>query len=283
MDAVIVPRLLIPNRLYAGDAVELLKALDDESIDLCITSPPYDDIRDYHGKPKVDFNRLGEELFRVLKDGSMVVMVIQDATHAGAKSLTSFSLAVDWCRRVGFRLWECCIYARRGTPGNWWTKRFRVDHEFILIFMKGQRPRYFNKDHMLIETMDTRSRVMTTRKTDGSLTEPKIVHANPKMCPGTIMFFNSASREGNGIGLDHKGHKIKLLHPATFGDKLARDFILAFSRPGWLVLDPFAGSGTVLRMAKATGRKYLGFDISPKYIALASRLLERQTILAEGR
>jgi hypothetical protein len=65
-------------------------------------------------------------------------MVIQDSTKDFAKSLTSFRTIVDWCDNIGFRLFECNIYNRQGTEGAWWKQRFRVDHEYMPIFLKGK-------------------------------------------------------------------------------------------------------------------------------------------------
>ena len=101
--------------------------------DLTVFSPPYDGLRDYNGY-EFDMHKLGEELFRVTKEGGIVVMVIQDQTIDGHKSLTSFKTIIDWCDNIGFGLFECNIYKKQGKDGAWYTKRFRVDHEYIPNF-----------------------------------------------------------------------------------------------------------------------------------------------------
>ena len=137
------------NTIVTSDNIEYLKTLPDECIDLVVTSPPYDGLRDYNGY-SLDLHSLGEQILRVLKDGGICVMVIQDATKDFAKTLTSFRTIVDWCDNIGFRLFECNIYHRQGTEGAWWKKRFRVDHEYMPIFLKGKRPAYFNKEPIKI-------------------------------------------------------------------------------------------------------------------------------------
>ena len=105
------------NGIRQGDCLSLLQSLDDESVDLTVFSPPYDNIRDYEGEWAVDLSVLGSRLFRVTKQGGICAVVIGDGTKDFAKSLTTFSLATDWCREAGWRLFECCIYQRDGNPG----------------------------------------------------------------------------------------------------------------------------------------------------------------------
>ena len=121
------------------DCVEGMRALPDECIDHAVFSPPYDAVRDYNGF-ECDLPAVGEQLHRVLKPGAIAAMVIQDQTSNFGKSLTSFRTIVDWCDRIGFKLFECAIYRKHGTEGAWWKHRFRVDHEYIPLFLKGERP-----------------------------------------------------------------------------------------------------------------------------------------------
>ena len=81
------------NKLFVGHCIDVLKTIQSGSIDVAITSPPYDDLRAYKGNYKLDLTQLGKEVFRVLKDGGIYVMVIQDQTKNYAKSLTSFRTA----------------------------------------------------------------------------------------------------------------------------------------------------------------------------------------------
>tara|TARA_B100000609_G_scaffold93727_1_gene74779 strand:- start:168 stop:1016 length:849 start_codon:yes stop_codon:yes gene_type:complete len=257
------------NRIICEDNITYLKKLPNECIDFVITSPPYDELRDYNGY-KLDLHGLGVELLRVLKDGGICVMVIQDSTKNFAKSLTSFRTIVDWCDNIGFRLFECNIYNRQGTEGAWWKKRFRVDHEYMPIFLKGRRPQYFDKENIKIPSKHG-GKVMTGAniRTKNGKTGSRKVKINPTKCPGTVMSF------GNTCGGESK---LKSKHPAVFPNMLAYDMIECFCPPDGIVLDPFNGSGTTTLAAKSLGRNYLGIDVSEEYNQIAKERLETEII-----
>lgn len=253
------------NDIHEGDSLELLKKLPENSIDLMVTSPPYDDIRDYKGF-SLDLSGIGKELFRVMKDGGIAVVVIQDQTKNFGKSLTSFKTAIDWCENAGFKLFETLIYRKYGAEGAWWNKRFRVDHEYMLVFLKGERPQYFNKEPLKIPSKHG-GKTMTgggTRLTNGIRIETRAIKINPMKCRGTIWEYMTA---GDGTRLKHN-------HPATYPDKLPYDFIQCFCPPEGIVLDVFMGSGTTALASIALKRKFLGFDISKEYVELAKRRIK---------
>jgi site-specific DNA-methyltransferase (adenine-specific) len=254
------------NKIIHGDCLEIMKDIPNNSIDLCITSPPYDAQREYDGY-SLDLHRLGKEIFRILKDGGVCVMVIQDQTKNFRKSLTSFRTILDWCDNIGFGLFETCIYKRSGVPGNWWSKRFRVDHEYIPIFLKGKRPKYFNKEHMKIASNQAgKKKKGKERRNDGSFTEYKFNPARypKKKCSGTILDYESSRASDKSLKIDH---------PAWFPRKLASDFILCFTQEREIVLDPLIGSGTVAIVAKDHNRKFIGIEISENYIDTAEKRL----------
>ena len=257
------------NKIICRDNVELLKTFPDECIDVVVTSPPYDALRDYNGY-QLDLHGLGEQLLRVLKDGGICVMVIQDSTKDFAKSLTSFRTIVDWCDNIGFRLFECNIYHRQGTEGAWWKKRFRVDHEYMPIFLKGKRPQYFDKENIKIPSKHG-GKVMTGAniRTKNGQTGSRKVKINPTKCPGTVMTF------GNTCGGESK---LKSQHPAVFPNMLAYDMIECFCPKDGIVLDPFNGSGTTTLAAKCLGRKYIGIDVSEEYNNIAIKRLHTENI-----
>ncbi len=256
------------NVVLRGDCLAVLPGLGNETVDLTVFSPPYDGIRDYKNNWSLDFGRLGDELLRVTKNGGVCAVVIGDGTKNFAKSLTTFRLAVDWCDRAGWKLFECCIYQRAGNPGAWWKQRFRVDHEYILVFFKGDRLRAFDKEHLMVPSKHAGKIYSgTDRLTSGGFKTitPKAV--NPFKCRGTVWQYVTSNAEGN---------RLKLKHPATYPDRLAEDLIRCFSRPGDLVLDPFLGSGTTAVMARRTGRDYIGIEISDEYAVIAAERLERE-------
>ena len=257
------------NKIICEDNITYLKTLPYECIDFVITSPHYDALRDFNGY-KLDLHGLGVELLRVLKDGGICVMVIQDSTRDFAKSLTSFRTIVDWCDNIGFRLFECNIYNRQGTEGAWWKKRFRVDHEYMPIFLKGKRPQYFDKENIKIPSKHG-GKVMTGAniRTKNGQTGSRKVKINPTKCPGTVMSF------GNTCGGESK---LKSKHPAVFPNMLAYDMIECFCPKDGIVIDPFNGSGTTTLAAKCLGRNYIGIDVSEEYNQIARERLETEII-----
>jgi len=248
------------NKILHGDCVDVLKKIPSNSIDMVVTSPPYDNTRDYKGF-SYNLHDTGKELIRVLKEGGIAVMVIQDQTKNFGKSLTSFRTIVDWVDNIGFKLFETVIYRKYGTEGAWWTKRFRVDHEYMPIFIKGDKPAYFNKEGLKVPSKHG-GKIMTgsgNRKTDGTTTKTVTRPINLTKCRGTIWDYLNAGDK----------NPLKRKHPAVFPDKIPYDFIQCFCPKGGIVLDPFIGSGSTAVAAKQLGRKYVGIDISEEYCKLA--------------
>ena len=255
------------NKVICGAAVPVLSGFEDCSVDLTVFSPPYDNLRDYHGYT-FDLHELGKELFRVTKEGGVVVMVIQDQTQNGHKTLTSFRTIIDWCDNIGFGLFECNIYKKQGKDGAWWTRRFRVDHEYMPIFVKGSRPKYFNKEGIRIPSKHA-GKTMTgaaNRNRDGITQDSVQITINDTKCPGTIW---DCANGGDKT-------RAKRQHPATFPDKIPYQFIQAFSEEGDLVLDPMCGSGSTLVTASILNRNYIGIDISEEYCELANLRIDKR-------
>lgn len=257
------------NKIICGDAMMELKKIPDNSIDLIVTSPPYDGIRKYNGF-SFDLHATGKEIYRVLKEGGIATMVIQDQTKDFGKSLTSFRTIVDWVDNIGFKLFETVIYRKYGAEGAWWNKRFRVDHEYMPIFLKGERPQYFNKEPLKIPSKHG-GKTMTgggTRLTNGIRIATRPIKINPMKCRGTIWEYMTA---GDGTRLKHQ-------HPATFPDRLPYDFIQCFCPPKGVVLDPFIGSGTTALAAIQLERSYIGIDISEDYCELTKKRIKVEGI-----
>jgi site-specific DNA-methyltransferase (adenine-specific) len=257
------------DKIILGDAITTLSKIKNNTFDLTVFSPPYDNLRDYEGYT-FDMHNLGKELYRVTKTGGIVVMVIQDQTIKGRKSLTSFRTILDWCDNIGFGLFECNIYQKQGKDGAWWTKRFRVDHEYMPIFIKGEKPNTFHKELIKIPCKHAGKTMKggANRNKNGLTIDSVPMKINDKKCPGTIWSYENG---GDKI-------KIKREHPATFPDKIPYDFINVFTNEGDYVLDPMCGSGSTLVTAHILNRRYLGIDISPKYCQLSkARISSLQT------
>ncbi|HOD96048.1 MAG TPA: site-specific DNA-methyltransferase [Candidatus Hydrogenedentes bacterium] len=264
----------LTNCIITGDCLEVLPYIKDAEVDLILFSPPYDGIRTYHKGWNFDYSALGKSLYRVSKEGGVCAVVIGDGTKDFAKSLTTARLTVDWCDNAGWRLFEQCIYYRDGNPGAWWTQRFRVDHEYILLFFKGKRPKTFEKRSLMIPSKHAGKVYSgTDRLTNGGFKEIVPKEVNSMKCRGTVWRYSTSNTEGN---------RLKLKHPATYPDKLAQDIIQCFSMPNDFVLDPMAGSGTTCVIAAKNQRRYLGIDISEEYcdIALTRLNIEKKVQLS---
>lgn len=268
-----VPRDECPPRhvvsqpvIHVGDALRHVRTLPSESVDLTLFSPPYDGVRDYKGEWAIDLPALGGELLRVTRGGGFAVIVIGDGTKDFRKSMTTFRTAVAW-EDAGWGLFECAIYARDGRPGAWWATRFRVDHEYILMFFKGRRPRSLQKEHLRVPTKHRGKMWTGTQRLTNGETVPIASTVGDTKCRGTIWHYTTSNSEGNPL---------KMRHPATYPDALARDIVLAFSAPGDLVYDPFVGSGTTAVVAAQEGRRFLGCDISEEYVQIAHERLARE-------
>ena len=261
------------NEIYCGDCVTLMKYLPDSCVDLVVTSPPYDQIRDYKGNLSFDLHSTGQEIFRVLKEGAIAVMVIQDQTKNFGKTLTSFKTIIDWCDEIGFKLFETVIYRKNGPEGAWWTQRFRVDHEYMPIFLKGEKPNYFNKEPLKIPSKHG-GKVMTgsgARRTNGETQKTVTRPINFTKCRGTVWDYLMAGDK----------NPLKRKHPAVFPDKIPFDFIQCFCPVGGIVLDPFSGCGSTLVMSKKLNRNFIGFDIIEEYCDLAKERLRIETLEAQ--
>lgn len=256
------------NTIQCMDCVEGMKRLPDDSIDMIMTSPPYDGIRKYNGF-SFDLHATGQAAYRVLKEGGVAIMVIQDQTVEFGKTLTSFRTIIDWCDNIGFKLFECVIYRKNGSEGAWWKERFRVDHEYMPIFLKGKKPQYFNKEGLKVPSKHG-GKVMTgsgSRRTDGR-TNPLVTRPiNLMKCRGTVWDYLMAGDK----------NPLKRKHPAPFPDQIPYDFIRCFCPPQGIVLDPFMGSGSTAVAAKTLKRNYIGFEISAEYCEIAQARLQ-QTI-----
>lgn len=253
------------DAIYCSDCVDGMKQIQDNSIDLVVTSPPYDGLRTYNGF-SFDLHATGEQIYRILKPGGICAMVIQDQTKDFGKSLTSFRTILDWCDSFGFKLFENIIYHKNGTEGAWWKHRFRVDHEYIPLFLKGQKPAYFDKDPLKIPSKHG-GKVMTgsgNRRTDGKTTETVRREINTLKCRGTVWDYMMAGDK----------NPLKRKHPAVFPDQIPLDIITCFCPESGIVLDPFMGSGSTAVAAAKLKRHFIGFDISQEYVDLAYQRLD---------
>lgn len=249
------------NRVIQGDCLDVMKGIPDKSIDMVLTSPPYDNLRTYNGYT-FDFEGIAKELYRIIKDGGVVVWVVGDATIKGSETGTSFKQAL-YFKEIGFNLHDTMIYRKSNRPPlN--HPRYEQEFEYMFIFSK-EKPKTVN----LITTKCLNAGKINsgTSRNGGSDTLQK-KHGSGKPCKDTKPLGNIWSYVV-GTEKDNRG-----IHPAIFPEKLAEDHIISWSNENDIVLDPFAGSGTTLKMAKKNNRKYIGIEISEEYCEIIKKRLE---------
>lgn len=246
--------ILETNKIYCGDNLEIIKRLDDCTIDLTVTSPPYDNLREYNGY-SWNFEALAQQLYRVTKEGGVVVWVVGDATINGSETGTSFRQAL-YFMDCGFNLHDTMIYQKENAMPNPHSNKYRQCFEYMFVF-SNEEPKTFNP--ITIEV--TRFDVGHQRQKDGSIDKyEKIFSKNKNRKIDNIFKY--------GVG----GKNTE--HPAAFPEKLAEDHIISWSNSGDLILDPFMGSGTTAKMALKNERNFIGFEISPEYCNIANRRIE---------
>jgi len=253
------------NKIYNMDCLEGLKLLDDNSIDLTVTSPPYDNLRTYKGF-SWDFEGVAKELYRVTKDGGVVVWVVGDATIKGSETGTSFKQAL-YFMECGFNLHDTMIYEKNGAGAVGSNKCYLQNFEYMFVFSKGK----INTFNLIY---DRENKVVGSMKTNTNRDKFTADNGRKYREIETKKFgrrFNVWKYEQTS-GHDEFSKK----HPAPFPEQLAQDHILSWSNEGDLVLDPFMGSGTTAKMAKLNNRNYIGFEISKDYCDLAEKRINDQ-------
>lgn len=253
-------------QLIQGDCLNILPTLAPGSVDLTVTSPPYDNLRTYNNTLN-DWNErkwkaIIAELFRVTKQGGVVVWVVGDATIKGSETGTSFRQAL-WAMECGFRLHDTMIFDRDSfqKPNH---NRYWSCFEYMFVWSKGA-PKASN---MLMDRPNSQAgktvSSKSVRNADGTMSS---------RAPVTIAAFGKrkniwAYSTGYGKGTSDK---FAYAHPAMFPEALARDHILSWSNPGDTVLDPFLGSGTTGKMAVTLCRRFIGIERDSEYFAIARK------------
>lgn len=250
------------NHIYCTDNIQGLREhIPDNSIDLTVTSPPYDNLRAYNGF-SFDFEGLAHELYRVTKPGGVVVWVVGDATIKGSETGTSFRQALYFKDEVGFKLHDTMIY-QKANPMPLRQNRYQPCFEYMFVLSKG-RPNVFNPIYVPSKNAGRVYHGQTHRGVKGEL---KQFTSKGRTKQTKIKENIWRYAVGNNVS---SRDKIAFQHPAIFPEKLAEDHIVSWSNPGDIVLDPFMGSGTTAKMALLNNRNYVGFEISDEYIKLTN-------------
>ena len=248
--------------LMQGDCLERMKEIADCSVDLTVTSPPYDNLRSYNGNNK----QWGEhvwrdvlsELFRVTAKGGVVVWVVGDATINGSETGTSFKQAL-FAIECGFNLHDTMIYKKTGGGARGSNLCYWQNFEYMFVLSKG-RP---NSINLICDKKNTKAGSndsgVNGRAKDGSKRYKKV---------GKVAEFGRRENvwticAGNNTADD------KTEHPAVFPESLANDHIISWSNQVDVVFDPFMGSGTTGKMALINGRKFIGIELDEGYFTIA--------------
>lgn len=250
------------NQFYTDDCVNFMQNhLQDNSIDLTLTSPPYDNLRDYNGY-NFNYKNIANELLRVTKKGGIVVWIVGDKIKNGNKSLTSFKQAL-YFQEIGFNVHDVMIYGKKNTPfmrSNAYTNGY----EYMFIFSKG-KPKTFNplKEQTARNGLEM---LVANKKSDGK--NHKVLKELKEKTKTNIWYYAVGL---GGTTNDREAFK----HPAVYPEQLAQDHILSWSNEGDIIFDPMCGSGTTCKMAFLNKRNFIGVDISPEYIEIAQNRLNK--------
>lgn len=247
------------NKIYCENCLDTMARMEDNSIDLVVTSPPYDNLRDYKGY-SFDFEPIAKELFRVIKQGGVVVWVVGDETINGTESGTSFKQAL-YFKEIGFNIHDTMIWNKGGfTAVGTLQVRYASVFEYMFILSKG-----------ILKTFNP-------------------IKDKPNKSNGRKLFGSTIrQRDGTTKPVSNPDWKIPILgqrynvweiyaemsrlidHPAPFPEQLAKDHIYSWSNEGEIVYDCFGGSGTVAKMAHLANRNWILSEISPEYCLIANK------------
>jgi DNA modification methylase len=248
------------NKIYNESNLDTMARMPDNFIDLTVTSPPYDNLREYKGY-SFPFEEIAKELYRVTKVGGVVVWVVGDATINGSESGTSFRQAL-YFMEVGFNLHDTMIYQKNSYPFPPSNRYFGV-FEYMFVFSKG-----IPKTNNLIKVKTIHSvGQKTTRQKDGSLEKMKYETGKSERIKENVWVYECGYSKST---LD----EISFTHPAIFPEKLAADHIYSWSNEGDLIYDCFGGSGTTAKMAHLQKRNWILSEISNDYCELAHKRIE---------
>lgn len=242
------------NKIHNENCLDTMAKMPDNFIDLTVTSPPYDNLREYKGY-SFDFENIAKELYRITKNGGVLVWIVGDATMNGTESGTSFKQALFF-KEIGFNLHDTMIYQKVNyVPLT--HNRYEQSFEFMFVLSKG-KPKTFNPIRIPCKQAGKVEKYgLERRKNHGSKhamrlydeTEFKATKET-KIAPN--IFSYTLGREKTG-------------HPAPFPEQLAKDQVLSWSNENDLIYDCFMGSGTIAKVSIINNRNYIGSEISSEY------------------
>ena len=275
--------LILPEAYYQDDAVYIIHAdcrlvlplLPDKSIDLVLTSPPYDNLREYGGQG-FQFSDLPSLLYKPLANGGCCVWVIGDQVINGSESGSSFRQAITFMD-CGFNLHDTMIYEKNGAayPANEKSNRYTQIFEYMFVFSKD-KPKTVN----LINDKPNNWAGWGTFGQNSERQANGTIKKRGKFIVPPFSIRNNIWRINNGYGYS-ASDDIAYKHPAIFPEQLARDHIISWTNLNDIVLDPMLGSGTTAYCAKKLGRRCIGIEISEEYCAIAAKRCSQSVMRLE--
>lgn len=254
------------NTLFNSEALRKLKEIPSDSVDLIVTSPPYDKVRDYKGYT-FDFENIAQHLSYILKPGGVICWNVNDGMEDGSETLTSFKQALYFKEELGLKVFDTMIYQKKNFSHPEKNKYHQV-FEYVFCISKGKHKTFnpiIDRKNLTAGAVGNLG-VNTFTEKDGS----KSVRAKKVTA-------EYGKRHNVWLG-NTRGQEdmcVKLKHPALMPKWLASDLIKSFSNEGDLVLDPLAGQGTTLWEAKKLNRNFVGIEVSKEYCELAKEEYNR--------
>jgi site-specific DNA-methyltransferase (adenine-specific) len=245
------------NKIYNENCLDTMSRMEDNFIDLTVTSPPYDDLRTYNGY-SFDFECIAKELYRVTKEGGLVVWVVNDKVNKGSESGTSFKQALFF-KECGFNLHDTMIWNKPNAMPNVDKSRYCQSFEYMFVFSKG-KPK------------TTNLRMIPT-KNAGKVIKRKTLQTQNCNKANRVDKTNETRIDFNVYTLNVGGKK-ESEHPAIFPEQLAKDHIISWSNENDIVYDCFMGSGTTAKMALLNNRNYIGSEMSEEYCNIIKQRLD---------
>lgn len=261
-------------KLYNKDCLAVLPKIASNSIDLTVTSPPYDSIRSYNGHveqwTREVWENVIQQLYRVTKSGGIVVWVVGDASVKGSETGTSLEQSL-FARKCGFSIHDTMIYHKHGLPTGG-PNRYYQAFEYMFVWSKG-KPNTFNpimqpRANRWNDKRKKRVRHMN-RHVNGDFEKKKVVKFNDTVKKQNVWSYV--------VGTQSTRDREAFNHPAIFPEQLAADHVLSWSNEGDTVLDCFMGSGTTGKVCKRLNRNFIGIEIDPEYYALAKHRINRNS------
>lgn len=270
------------DTVYNEDCRLTMARMPENFIDLTVTSPPYDQLRDYDKECGVEWNfevfqDVARLLYRVTKVGGVVVWVVADGTVDRGETGTSFRQAL-YFKDVGFTLHDTMIFKKNGV--RYFSKnRYGQVFEYMFVFSKGV-PKTFNGIKDVKKKKVKRKIYVTNRLVNGECVQlvKQVKNVSGYRLRSNIWEYNV------GWTTSHTD-KIAYDHPATFPEQLVADHIRTWSNENDVVYDCFAGSGTTGKMCILLNRRYVLSEVSKKYCEIIEkrlRLCQSQGSLFSG-